>query len=89
VGSVTRPLKELKGFEAVTLEPGASKDIVFEITLDDLSFYRQDMTFGPEEGAFKVFVGSNSRDCKEASFQLAKGSGNSFEFKYDIPRGDL
>jgi beta-glucosidase len=89
VGSVTRPLKELKGFKAVTLEPGASQEIVFEITSEDLSFYRQDMTFGPEAGAFKVFVGGNSRDCKEASFQVSKSPGGSFEFSYDVARKDL
>jgi beta-glucosidase len=89
VGSVTRPLKELKSFQAVVLEPGASKEVVFELTSNDLSFYRQDMTFGPEEGAFKVFVGGNSRDCKETSFQLAKGSGNALEFRFDVARKDL
>jgi beta-glucosidase len=89
VGSVTRPLKELKGFQAVVLEPGASKDIVFELTSDQLSFYRRDMSFGPEAGEFKVFVGGNSRDVKEASFRLDENSGR-LEFRYDgVKRSDM
>lgn len=70
VGSVTRPLKELKGFQQVTLGPGEFRDVIFELTADDLSFYRKDMSFGPEPGAFKAFVGSNSRDVKEINFEL-------------------
>lgn len=71
VGSVTRPLKELKGFQKVTLGPGDFKDVVFTITPEDLEFYRKDMTVGTEPGKFKVFVGTNSRDVKEAEFSYA------------------
>lgn len=80
VGSVTRPLKELKGFEMMELQPGESRDVVFELTAADLSFYRRDMSFGPETGEFKVFVGGNSRDCKEATFRLVEGRGKQLEF---------
>ncbi|NJM25303.1 MAG: glycosyl hydrolase, partial [Bacteroidia bacterium] len=70
VGSVTRPLKELKAFEKISLKPGESKDVKFTLTMNDLSFYRRDMTFGTEPGAFQVFVGGNSRDVKTAQFEL-------------------
>ncbi|MBE0653748.1 MAG: glycoside hydrolase family 3 C-terminal domain-containing protein, partial [Bacteroidales bacterium] len=70
VGSVTRPVKELKGFRKILLQPGESKEIEFLITSKDLSFYRADMTFGTEPGEFEVFVGGNSRDVISAKFQL-------------------
>jgi beta-glucosidase len=70
VGSVTRPVKELKNFQKITLKPGESKDVTFTITNNDLSFYRRDMTWGSEPGKFQVFVGGNSRDVKQAEFEL-------------------
>lgn len=70
VGSVTRPLKELKGFQKVNLQPGESKDVTFTIRNSDLSFYRRDMTVGSEPGKFEVFIGGNSRDLKQADFLL-------------------
>lgn len=75
VGSVTRPLKELKGFQQVTLGPGEFKDVVFTLKPEDLSFYRKDMSFGFEAGKFEVFIGTNSRDVKKADFELTD-SGN-------------
>ena len=70
VGSVTRPVKELKGFEKIFLKAGESKKVSFTITPDLLSFHRQDMTYGTEPGDFKMFIGGNSRDVKETSFKL-------------------
>jgi beta-glucosidase len=70
VGSVTRPVKELKAFKKVTLEPGATQKIQFTLTAKDLSFYRADLTFGTEPGTFDVMVGGNSRDVKSVSFEL-------------------
>lgn len=70
VASVTRPVKELKGFKKIALQPGESKTVTFAINANDLSFYRRDMTFGPEPGLFKVYIGGNSRDVKEAEFTL-------------------
>lgn len=81
VGSVTRPVKELKGFQQVTLGAGEFKDVVFTLTPGDLSFYRKDMTFGPEPGRFKVFVGTNSRDLKEAEFELTDAPKMEFQIK--------
>ncbi len=62
VGSVTRPLKQLKGFEKIWLEAGESKTVSFVIDEETISFYRQDMSYGPEAGDFHVFVGSSSND---------------------------
>lgn len=70
VGSVTRPVKELKGFEKITLKVGESKVITFTIKPDMLAFHRADMTYGTEPGDFKLFIGGNSRDTKEVDFKL-------------------
>jgi beta-glucosidase len=70
VGSVTRPVKELKNFQKIVLKAGESKDVTFTITNNDLSFYRRDMTWGSEPGKFQVFVGGNSRDLKQVEFVL-------------------
>jgi len=70
VGSVTRPVKELKGFEKIFLKAGESKEVSFTITPDLLAFHRLDMTYGTEPGDFKLFIGGNSRDVKETSFKL-------------------
>ncbi len=70
VGSLTRPVKELKGFKKVMLKSGESKTITFTLTEKDLSFYRADLTFGAEPGKFQVFVGGNSRDVLQAQFEL-------------------
>ncbi len=70
VGSVTRPVKELKGFEKILLEPGESRTVEFRITQEALSFYRHDMTFGTEPGEFHVFIGDSSDTENMASFTL-------------------
>ena len=70
VGSVTRPLKELKAFKKVFIPKGETKHITFDISTDDLKFYRRDMTFGTEKGEFKVFIGTNSSNTLEAKFTL-------------------
>ena len=72
VGSVTRPLKELKGFKKITLAPGKSGTVTFEITAKELAFYRRDMSYGVEAGAFKVFAGTNSSEVKEGNFRLTR-----------------
>ena len=69
VGSVTRPVKQLKGFRKLALEPGASADVTFTVDKETISFWRQDMTWGPEPGCFKVFVGGASDCVKEAEFE--------------------
>lgn len=70
VGSITRPVKELKGFKKVALKPGESQTVTFNLTSDDLRFYDSDLRYQAEPGDFKVFVGSSSKDVKEADFRL-------------------
>ena len=72
VGSVTRPVKQLKDFARVTLGPGASETVTFTIGKETLSFWRQDMTFGPEAGDFKLFIGGASDAVKESEFAYAE-----------------
>jgi beta-glucosidase len=70
VGSVTRPVKELKGFQKVNLQPGETQRVSFEISADDLKFYTRDMKFQAEPGQFHVFVGGNSVDVLQGEFEL-------------------
>ena len=69
VGSVTRPVRQLKGFERITLAPGESREVEFTIDRETLSFYRQDMTWGAESGDFQIFIGTASNCTKNASFK--------------------
>lgn len=68
-GSVTRPVRELKGFQRVSLQPGESKEIVFTLRPMDLAFHHADMTFAPEAGRFEVFVGGDSTAPKVGEFE--------------------
>jgi beta-glucosidase len=68
VASVTRPVRELKGFERVTLKPGEKQSVEFILTPEHLSFYNLEMKKVVEPGAFNVFVGGNSVDCLETRF---------------------
>ena len=70
VGSVTRPVRELKGFRKVTLEPGVSEEIIFEITADMLRFHDIDMHFTAEPGAFEVYIGPDSTTENKETFIL-------------------
>jgi len=70
VGTITRPVKELKAFQKVFIKKGESAEVVFTLGIDDLKFYNSDLNFVAEPGDFKVFVGGNSRDVKEAGFVL-------------------
>ncbi len=70
VGSVTRPVKELKGFKKVILKAGEVQTVSFTVNNEDLSFYNREGMWGTEPGKFKVFVGTNSRNTMEAGFEL-------------------
>ncbi|HQW93961.1 MAG TPA: beta-glucosidase BglX, partial [Ferruginibacter sp.] len=70
VGSISRPVKELKGFQKIELKAGESKTVSFSISVNELKFYNNDLKFVAEPGDFKLFIGGNSRDVKEASFKL-------------------
>lgn len=69
-GSVVRPVKELKGFRRIHLEPGETKTVALTVDEPMLRFWRRDMTFGSEPGAFEVMVGPNSRDVQTLAFTL-------------------
>ncbi|WP_440877479.1 beta-glucosidase BglX [Thalassotalea sp. PLHSN55] len=70
VGSVTRPVKELKGFEKLMIKKGETKEVSFTISADDLAFYRRDMSYGAEAGEFKLYIGTASDNTQSASFSL-------------------
>jgi beta-glucosidase len=70
VGSVTRPVKELKGFEKVFIKAGESKTVSFRITPELLKFYNYDLDYVFEPGDFDVMIGGNSHDVKSARFTL-------------------
>ncbi|RLD86619.1 MAG: beta-glucosidase BglX, partial [Bacteroidetes bacterium] len=72
VASVSRPVKELKGFKKIALKKGETKQVSFEISEDDLKFYKSDLSFGTEPGDFEIFVGGNSRDVLKESFILQR-----------------
>lgn len=69
-GNITRPVKELKGFQKVYLKAGESRILNFTISANDLAFYNSNLQFKAEPGDFKVFVGTNSNECLEADFEL-------------------
>ena len=71
------------------LAAGESKEVVFTLQPKDLSFYRKDMSFGPEPGLFQVFVGGNSRDVKTAGFELVEGGVAGYDFTISGGRKDL
>ena len=70
VGSVTRPVKELKGFQKVFLKQGETRKVEFTLTEKDLRFYNSDLKLVSEPGAFKVFVGTSSVEALETGFVL-------------------
>jgi beta-glucosidase len=63
VSSVTRPVKELKGFRRITLKPGQTETVDLDITPEHLAFYNIDMDYVVEPGTFEIMIGSSSRDC--------------------------
>lgn len=70
VGSTTRPVKELKGFERIYLQPGQTRTVTFKIAPEMLKFYDYDLQYVIEPGDFQVMIGSNSRDVKTAAFTV-------------------
>lgn len=67
---ISRPLKELKGFEKITLQPGESRTVTFEIREEMLRFYNADMVYGSEPGVFELFIGTDSKNNKKTTFEL-------------------
>ncbi|TMI71388.1 MAG: beta-glucosidase BglX [Bacteroidetes bacterium] len=72
VGSVTRPVKELKGFQKIDLKAGETKTVSFKITPEDLKFYNYDLKYDWEPGDFVIMIGGNSRDVKSAKVSWVK-----------------
>lgn len=72
VGSVTRPVKELKGFQKITIKKGETKTVTFKLTENDLKFYNSNLDFTAELGMFQVFVGTNSNATLSSQFELIK-----------------
>lgn len=70
VGSSTRPVRELKGFEKIFLQPGETKTVEFVIDAELLKYYDFDMNYVAEPGEFKVFIGGDSNTKNEATFNL-------------------
>ncbi len=68
--SVNRPVKELRNFRKIMLKKGERREVTFDISVNDLKFYDKNMKYVAEPGAFKVFVGTNSRDVLEGEFSL-------------------
>lgn len=72
-GEVVRPLKELKGFRKIKLQPGEVQEVTFLLTEEQLRYHHSDLSLSSDAGEFAVFVGSSSRDVLQAlSFQLIK-----------------
>ncbi len=72
VGTITRPVQELKGFNKIELAPGESKKVSFEITPELLKFYNGDLKFDWESGDFEIMVGTNSKEVKKAKVNWSK-----------------
>lgn len=70
VGSVTRPVKELKGFQKISLKKGEKKTVTFTISVEDLKFYNSDLQFVAEPGKFELFIGTNSDTTNKIEFNL-------------------
>ena len=70
VATITRPVKELRGFRRITLEPGESRIVMFVLHPSDLSFYGPDLRRIIEPGTFTVFLGTSSEALREAHFEL-------------------
>jgi beta-glucosidase len=72
VGSITRPVKELKRFKHVFLKSGETKEISFKISSKDLEFVNHKIIKAAEEGAFNLWVGPNAAQGLKTSFTLQK-----------------
>ena len=72
VATITRPVKDLKGFQKVSLQPGESKDVTFEITPEELKFFHPDLSHDWEGGEFIIHIGTSSAQTKTLSVQWDK-----------------
>lgn len=72
VGSITRPVKELKGFQKIYLKSGESKKVTFTISPEDLKFYNNSLKFDWEAGEFEIIIGTNSEETQMVKIDWAK-----------------
>jgi beta-glucosidase len=72
VGTNTRPVKELKGFQKIELKAGESKTVSFNITTADLKYYNTDLKYDWEAGEFEIMIGTNSKDVKKGKVNWSK-----------------
>jgi beta-glucosidase len=72
VGSITRPVSELKGFQKISLKPGESTKVSFNITPEDLKFYNYDLKYDWEAGDFEIMIGTNAQAVKKANISWSK-----------------
>lgn len=72
VGSITRPVSELKGFQKISLKPGESTKVSFTITPEDLKFYNYDLKYDWEAGDFEIMIGTNAQAVKKANISWSK-----------------
>jgi beta-glucosidase len=72
VASISRPVKELKNFKKVMVQPGEKIDVEFVVTTDNLKFYNSELKYDWEPGDFIIFIGNNSRDVKSAKVSWNK-----------------
>lgn len=72
VGSTTRPVKELKGFQKIMIKKGETKTVRFTLSEEDLKFYNFNLEYVAEPGQFEVFIGTNSDTKIKALFELVK-----------------
>jgi beta-glucosidase len=77
VGSVTRPVRELKGFKRVRLDPGQRQTVEFELHTDELAFYGRDMQFSTEPGRFHLWIGGSSSAELRGEFEVIESAGGS------------
>jgi beta-glucosidase len=73
VGNVTRPVRELKGFQRIRLKPGERRNVSFELDADDLAFYGRDMKRITEAGEFHAWIGGSSEAELRTEFTLVSG----------------
>jgi beta-glucosidase len=68
--SVSRPIRELKGFRKIGLEPGSSDEVTFTLNPDDLFYFGADRQWGIDPGTIKVWIGPNAMEGLESSFEI-------------------
>lgn len=71
-GEIVRPLKELKAFERIALQPGQTETVTFTVSEEQLRYYHKNLEFASDAGSFELFVGTNSSDVTALSFKLVK-----------------